>query len=132
MVSFSMIAAVSAGGALGAVLRYLVSLWVGVGLFGMPGPMATLVVNIVGSALMGMLSGWIALGIVIPEVWRNFLAVGLLGALTTFSSFALDAGNLFQKQGIVLAGGYVALSVVLSLAAFAMGFWVLRYSGFWQ
>ena len=127
-----MIGAVAAGGAVGAVLRYLVSLTVGAGLFGVSGPLATLCVNIAGSLLMGLLAGWIAGGGVIPEVWRGFFAVGFLGALTTFSSFALDAGNLVHRQGMVMAGGYVMLSVGLSLAAFAFGFWLLRHDGGWQ
>ena len=56
-------------------------------LFGIAGPLATLLVNIVGSGLMGCLTGAIAAGMVLPEAWRGFFAVGLLGALTTFSSF---------------------------------------------
>ena len=127
-----MIGAVAAGGAVGAVLRYLVSLTVGAGLFGISGPLATLCVNVAGSMLMGLLAGWIAGGGVIPEVWRGFFAVGFLGALTTFSSFALDAGTLWQKQGMVMVGGYVMMSVFLSLGAFAVGFWLLRHGGGWQ
>ncbi|MEC7210819.1 MAG: CrcB family protein, partial [Pseudomonadota bacterium] len=50
--------------------------------------------------------------------WRGFIAVGFLGALTTFSSFALDAGQLAARQGIAMTALYVGLSVCLSLAAF--------------
>ena len=97
MESAIMIAAVAAGGAMGAVLRYGVSLSFGAGLFGIAGPLATLLVNVAGSGLMGCIAGAIAAGITLPEAWRGFFAVGLLGALTTFSSFALDAGQLWQK-----------------------------------
>ena len=107
MASGTMIAAVAAGGAIGAVLRYGVSLRVGAGLFGIAGPLATLLVNIAGSGLMGCLAGGIAAGMVLPEAWRGFFAIGLLGALTSFSSFVLDAGQLWQKQGILMAGAYV-------------------------
>lgn len=92
-----MIAAVAARGAIGTVLRYVVSVSFGAGLFGIAGPLATLLVNIAGSGLMGCLAGAIGAGMVLPEAWRGVFAVCLLGALTTFSSFALDAGQLWQK-----------------------------------
>ena len=132
MASATMIAAVAAGGAIGAVLRYGVSLSFGASVFGIAGPLATLLVNIAGSGLMGCLTGAIAAGMVLPEEWRSFFAVGLLGALTTFSSFALDAGQLWQKQGVVMAGAYVIASVLLSLLAFGGGFWAIKHSGIWQ
>ena len=118
--TLGMYVAVAAGGALGAVARYSVSVAVGAGIFGLAGPTATLLVNIAGSALMGLFAGIMAAGFMVPEVWRGFLAVGFLGALTTFSSFALDAGNLIQKQGVGMAALYIGASVVLSLLAFGM------------
>ena len=81
-----MFLAVAAGGACGALLRYALSLLIGAGFFGIAGPMATLSVNIGGSAMMGLLAGGMAAGLVLPEPWRLFIAVGLLGALTTYSS----------------------------------------------
>jgi fluoride exporter len=132
MANMTMIAAVAAGGAIAAILRYGVSLSVGAGLFGIEGPLATLLVNIASSGLMGCLAGAIAVGMVLPEAWRGFFAIGLLGALTTFSSFALDADYLWQKQGMVMAGAYVMASVLLSLLAFGADFWAIRHSGIWQ
>ena len=126
MPSFMMLIVVAAGGAIGAVFRYLVSIWVGAGLFGISGPLATLAVNITGCGLMGLLAGAVAGGMLLPEAWRGFVAVGLLGALTTFSSFALDAGNLIQRQGILTAGAYVAASVLISLLVFALAFTLMR------
>lgn len=116
--SLGMFAAVAAGGALGAMTRYAVSLGLGTGMFGVPGPLATLTVNVAGSAMMGILAGLVAAGIAIPEAWRGFVAVGFLGALTTFSSFALDTGTLMARQGLSMSIVYVGLSVLLSLAAF--------------
>jgi CrcB protein len=127
-----MIAAVAAGGAIGAVLRYGVSLSFGAGLVGIVGPLATLLVNIAGSGLMGCLARAIASGKVLPEAWRGFFASGLFGALTTFSCFALDAGQLWRKQDMVMAGAYVMASVLSSLLAFGVGFWAVRHSGIWQ
>jgi len=129
MANLSMMLAVAAGGAIGAVARYMVGLVAGAGLFGIAGPLATLSVNIAGSLMMGLFAGWVATAGPISELWRGFLAVGCLGALTTFSSFALDAGTLLQKQGLLAAGGYVLLSVGLSLLAFGAGFWLLRQGG---
>ena len=116
--SLGMFAAIGAGGALGAMTRYAVAQFVGGGMFGMAGPMATLIVNIAGSMMMGALAGGIAAGLMLPEAWRGFIAVGFLGALTTFSSFALDTGQLVARQGMPMAALYVGLSVCLSLAAF--------------
>ena len=78
MASATIIAAVAAGGAIGAVLRYGVSLSFGAGLFGIAGPLATLLVNIAGSGLMGCLAGAIAAGMVLPEAWRFFLPLACL------------------------------------------------------
>ena len=116
--TLSMLAAVGAGGAIGAMARYGVAQFVGAGLFGMAGPLATLIVNVAGSAMMGGIAGVLAAGFALPEAWRGFIAVGFLGALTTFSSFALDTGQLAARQGAAMAAFYVGLSVLLSLAAF--------------
>ena len=116
--SLGMFAAVAAGGALGAMIRYAVSLAVGGGIFGIAGPLATLGVNVVGSAIMGGFAGAVTAGLVVPEMWRGFVAIGFLGALTTFSSFALDAGTLLARQGHLMSIVYIGLSVGLSLIAF--------------
>ena len=99
--SLAMFMAVGAGGALGAMSCYGVAQLVGGGLFSIAGPMATLLVNVAGSSLMG------------------FIAIGFLGALTTFSSFALDTGQLAARQGMAMTALFVGLSVGLSLAAFS-------------
>jgi len=67
---------------------------------------------------MGGFAGVVAAGIVVPEMWRGFVAIGFLGALTTFSSFALDTGTLLARQGYMTSALYIGLSVGLSLVAF--------------
>ena len=116
--SFAMFMAVGAGGALAAMSRYGVEQLVGGGLFGIAGPMATLVVNVVASSLMVAIACGIAAGISLPEAWRCFIAVGFLSELNTFSSFALDTGQLAARQGMAMTALYVGLSVGLSLVAF--------------
>ena len=117
-----MLVGVAAGGACGALLRYGVTQMIGAGIFGIAGPTATLMVNIGGSALMGLLAGGLAAGLVLPEPLRLFIAVGFLGALTTFSSFALDAGSLLQRQGSGITLVYLGASVGLSLLGFAAAY----------
>ena len=116
--SLGMFAAVAAGGAFGGMTRYAVSLAVGGGIFGIAGPLATLGVNVVGSAIMGGFAGAVTAGLVVPEMWRGFVVIGFLGALTTFSSFALDTGTLLARQGHLMSIVYIGLSVGLSLIAF--------------
>lgn len=111
--------AIAAGGAFGAMGRYATTLMIAAGMG--PGwqPLATLVVNVVGSGLMGVLYGMMTTGLIsLGDPARLFVQVGLLGALTTFSSFALDAAGLFEKGEAGLAAFYVLGSVLLSLAAF--------------
>ena len=127
-----MIAAVAVVEAIGAILGFWASLSVGASLFGVTGPSAALLVNVVGLGLMGCLAGAIAASMILPEAWRGFFAISLLGALTTFSSFALAADQLWQKQGMVKAGAYVMASALLLLLAIGVGFWVVRHSGIWQ
>lgn len=111
-----MILAVAAGGALGAVGRYLVVVQVGHWL-GTSFPYGTIAVNVLGSFAMGALIETMAL------VWstslevRAFLAVGMLGAFTTFSTFSMDVALLTERGAFGPAFLYVLSSVVLSIAA---------------
>ncbi len=100
MVTMTMMAAVAVGGAIGAMLRYSISIGIGAGVFGVSGPLATLVVNVVGSALMGCFAGSVAADMVLPEAWRGFLAVGVLGALTTFPALHWMLVNYGKQKGL--------------------------------
>lgn len=110
---------VAAGGAIGSVLRYLVAL-LGLALFGGGFPWGTLAVNVVGSAAIGVLA---ALGV--SGEMRLLLVTGLLGGFTTFSAFSLETGMLWDRSP-GLAALYVAASVTLGLAAFALCWGLLR------
>ncbi|MGJ8529311.1 fluoride efflux transporter CrcB [Maritalea sp.] len=108
---------VGLGGALGAMGRH------GVGQlvmrFGFAGfPYATMIVNVLGSFLIGVVVGYFAK--TTPE-WshsaRLLLATGFCGGFTTFSAFSLDAYALYERGQMGGAAGYVGLSVVLSIVA---------------
>ena len=119
--------AIAAGGAAGAMSRYATTLIVAAAMG--PGwqPLATLSVNIAGSALMGLISGGISTGALsLSETARLLVQVGFLGAVTTFSSFALDVVGLLEKGQAGLAAGYVVASVLLSLAAFVLMLGLMR------
>ena len=117
---------VGAGGALGAVARYGTgALFARLGLHGFP--WATMTANVTGSFVMGLLIGWLALALTDSQnELRLFLAVGVLGGFTTFSSFSLDAITLFERGEWLPAAGYVLFSVVLSLAGLMAGLAITR------
>jgi len=120
----AMLLAVAMGGAVGAVLRFGV-LQTTMRLWGTGFPVGTLVVNVAGSLAMGLAVEWLtARGL--PDVWRGFLTVGLLGALTTFSTFSLDVALLHERGEMALAALYVMLSVCLSVGALFLGLWLGR------
>jgi CrcB protein len=118
-------ALVGLGGALGAMGRYGVNIAVG----SFPGgfPLSTLLVNVVGSLLMGLLIGALARATpVYGNEVRLFVAVGVLGGFTTFSSFSLDAMTLIERGEIAQAAIYVGLSVAVSILGLAGGLWLTR------
>lgn len=120
-----MLIAVALGGALGAVARYKVS-GLMVALMGHGFPWGTLIVNLLGSFLMGVLVEFGALKLNLSQEVRALLAVGFLGAFTTFSTFALDVSVLTGRGETLLAGGYIAASVALSILALFVGLWIVR------
>ena len=117
---------VGAGGAIGAMLRYGVSTIVGK-LWPSDFPVATLVINIAGSLVMGLLVGWLARAM---PAWaaeaRLFVAVGVLGGFTTFSAFSLEAILLLERGAPVQAALYVLLSVALCLVGLYLGLLMTR------
>jgi CrcB protein len=109
---------VAMGGALGAMARY----WVyNAGPFpGQKSVIATVVINVAGSLLIGAMYVLVTERALLPEVWRSFASIGLLGAFTTYSTYSLDALQLLQ-QGMVSAAllYLVGTMLVCLLAAYA-------------
>ncbi|MCS7255157.1 MAG: fluoride efflux transporter CrcB [Thermomicrobium sp.] len=106
---------VALGGALGATLRYLVTSWVQqrVDFF----PWGTLVVNLLGSFLIGVVLELTVRGFLSSQA-RLFLAVGLLGGFTTFSSFSWETLALLEDgdvlPALLYAGGSLVVGIVLA------------------
>ena len=112
--------AIAAGGAVGAVLRYGMSLGV-YSLLGRGFPYGTLSVNVLGSLIMGFLYVMLVERMALAAEWRAALLIGLLGAFTTFSTFSLETLQLIEGGELFKALMNVVLSVVLCLAAAWLG-----------
>ena len=111
---------VAIGGSLGCVARYLVVTGLAA-LWPASMPIGTLVVNVVGSFILGLTA---ALGYryewLTPE-WRAFLAAGFCGGFTTFSAFALENVQLLTDKSFATFGAYTLLSVALSIGGAYIG-----------
>lgn len=108
---------VGVGGALGALCRYSVGQMIEVKRF----PLATFIVNVAGSFLLGLLtfSG-------VGESVLLFAGVGFCGAFTTFSSFSVDTIQLWEDGYVALAVVYALGNIVVSVLAVALAWVVLQ------
>ncbi|MCS6868801.1 MAG: fluoride efflux transporter CrcB [Thermus sp.] len=111
---------VALGGALGSLLRYGLGAWVQ-GLTGPGFPYSTLFVNALGSFLIGVVVRLSLEGALSGEA-RLFLAVGLLGGFTTFSTFSYETLALLQEGEVVQALFYVGASLALGLFLVLLGY----------
>ena len=111
---------VFAGGGLGAMLRHWCN-GIALSLWGTDYPWGTLAINVTGSLLMGVVVELAALKIGMSSQLRLFVATGILGGYTTFSTFSLETGLLQARGETVMAIGYALGSVVLGVAAFFIG-----------
>ena len=117
---------VAAGGAAGAVARYLIGLQT-LRMFGAAWPYGTLAVNVLGGFLMGALAGLLAIrGGPDQEKLRLLLGVGVLGGFTTFSAFSLETLMMIERRAWLQAATYSLGSVFLSVAALFAGLWLIR------
>ncbi len=112
--------AVALGGALGASIRYGVNLLV-INLFNAPLFWATLSVNVVGCYLMGFAYQYLQSHASISEAMRLFITVGLLGALTTWSTFSLETVLMIQNDQLSKAIAYTAATTFCCFLAFWLG-----------
>ncbi len=115
---------IGSGGFIGSVLRYLTSLFVqnkALSTF----PLGTLVVNIIGCLVIGVIFAFSERGFVNPE-WRLFLATGICGGFTTFSAFSNETMGLLRDGQTLYAFGYIAASVILGLLATFIGISLIK------
>ncbi|HAO88195.1 MAG TPA: fluoride efflux transporter CrcB [Gammaproteobacteria bacterium] len=117
--------AIAIGGAFGAVIRYWLSTSVE-HLNGSTFPLGTFSVNVFGSFLMGALFILFMEKAELIAAYRPLLAIGFLGAMTTFSTFSLDALLLFQQGHYNTALFYVLSSVIICIFAVYFGMLLAR------
>lgn len=120
----SLVAAVAAGGALGATARYALSHAVGTPSSGFP--WATFAVNVSGSLLLGLLLTLVAERWAPTRLLRPLAGTGFCGAYTTWSTFMVDTELLVKNGHVTVAAIYLAASVLAGLAAVYAGLVVAR------
>ena len=116
---------IAVGGALGSMARYATGVYVGRWL-GMAFPWGTLLINIIGSLLIGVFAEAFALRWDASQSTRVFLVVGICGGYTTFSTFSLDVVTLINHGEALAAGAYIVASVVLGVLALYAGLHAMR------
>lgn len=121
---FTTLGFIALGGAVGACGRFMLS-ELAVTLFGKGFPYGTLGVNVLGSFLMGILFVLIEQGAIAGSPWRQLIGLGMLGALTTFSTFSMDNFLLLQSGEWLKLALNMVLNVVLCLVAVAAGYYLL-------
>ncbi len=112
---------IALGGAIGAVLRYLmatgINAWIPVNF-----PIGTLLVNSLGCLIIGIVYSLLSTTPTYQTTLKPFLVIGILGGFTTFSSYAIETFQLAQTQQIMKALLYIALSNFIGLASAWVGY----------
>ncbi|WP_018704200.1 fluoride efflux transporter CrcB [Anaeromusa acidaminophila] len=119
------LAIIAFGGGMGAVTRYLVTIWAAER-FGSAFPYGTLLVNVAGSFIIGLFMTLFLERLELDPQWRLFISVGFLGGLTTFSSFSYETLRLVQEGAMSQAFANAGSNVILCLASTWAGFFCAR------
>ncbi len=115
---------IGVGGALGSMLRYLFSLLIQHKQL----PWATLLVNIIGSFIIGIVVAESLKNEIFANNWRLFLATGICGGFTTFSAFSLENLQLLQNGKYFLFIVYIFASIVLGIFATWLGYKLITHN----
>ncbi|MBP5420791.1 MAG: fluoride efflux transporter CrcB [Bacteroidales bacterium] len=116
---------VALGGALGSVARFLISKATQ-SVCTLSFPIATLIVNVLGCFIIGLLYAIFERNATIDSNIRLMLTVGFCGGFTTFSTFINENFNLIGNDNFVVSAIYIGLSVVLGFIGVWLGAWVIR------
>jgi len=122
-VNWQIIFAVGSGGFLGAVGRFLISGWIH-RLLGPSFPYGTLAVNTLGSFIIGFLILYFEQTLLPHQ--KIFVVTGLLGALTTFSTFSLETVWMLEENLYLKAATNISLNIILSITATVIGMALFR------
>ena len=109
------------GGGVGSMCRYWASLF----LLNKSFPLATLLVNIIGSFIIGLVTAYALKSEWFAGNWKLFFATGICGGFTTFSAFSLENLQLLQQDKYLWSLFYITASIVLSLTATFLGYKLL-------
>ncbi|RAV97745.1 fluoride efflux transporter CrcB [Pseudochryseolinea flava] len=90
-------------------------------------PYGTLIVNIVGSLILGIIVGFFMRKTGLSDQWKLFLGTGFCGGFTTFSAFAWENVNLISSKMLPLSLFYISISLILGLLAVVFGIWLSRF-----
>lgn len=116
---------VGAGGFIGSILRYLVTLV-------MPASasaLGTLSINVVGSFVIAMIAALVIVGVMPDEHLSLMLRVGVCGGFTTLAAFSLEASELIGHGAYLGAVGYAVITCALCIGAAMLGTWLVRAMG---
>lgn len=116
---------ISLGAIIGAMSRYGIFIFLGSKNINLPYP--TLIVNLIGCFLIGILSEYFMIKHNIPNFVKLFFITGILSSFTTFSSFALESGYLMQKGEFVKMFLYISSSVILGIASYFLAVYLIRF-----
>lgn len=118
--------AIACGGAIGALSRFGLQQWLAP-MYSGRFPLAIFIANSIGSLCIGLIYVLIIERGMLPEVWRAFLMVGLLGAFTTFSAFSLDSLRLIEQGEGLIALSNIFANVVVGLISAFIGMSIGRW-----
>ena len=126
MMSWQTILAIGSGGFIGAVLRAYLN---GVISHKFPHdiPVGTLGVNLIGSFIMGVLIAYFMYTTYLSLNVKSFLSTGILGALTTYSTFAIESFFLLQRGQVLLAGANISFNVFGTILMAGSGFYIMKF-----
>ena len=114
------------GGGFGSAMRYGANR-ASLALIGPYFPGGTLVVNVFGCFVMGLLTSWFAFrGEQSAQDLRLFLTTGILGGFTTFSAFSIETALMWERRDFLMAATYAGSSVIFSLAGVFLGIAIMR------